>query len=100
MRISISLPNPMLEEVNATARKLRVSRSKLVQMALQQFLQHRREKKVTESINRYVAKYGNELSAEDEAWLAHGRETVRRTLEELEARPRPRRKRKSVRAQR
>ncbi len=90
----------MLEEVDATARKLRVSRSKLVQMALQQFLQHRREKKMTESINRYVAKYGNELSAEDEAWLAHGRETVRRTLEELEARPRPRRKRKSARAHR
>lgn len=98
MKISISLPDGTLKEADAAARKLKVSRSELMQTALREFLRHRREAKMAVSINRYVAKHGNELSAEDEAWLAHSRATVRRVLEELEARPRPRRKRKSVRA--
>jgi hypothetical protein len=33
---------------------------------------------VTESINRHLEQHGDELSEEDEAWLAHNREMLRR----------------------
>ena len=94
MKISISLPEAMHKEADAEAGRLKLSRSELIRLALREFLRHRREAKITESINRYIAKHGNELSAEDEAWLEHGRRTVLRTLEELEALPAPRSKRK------
>jgi hypothetical protein len=50
-------------------------------VALEEFLKHREEKKIIESINRCLAEDGNELSAEDEAWLEHGRQVVWRELE-------------------
>jgi len=56
MKISISLPDPMLKEADAAARKLKVSRSRLIQIALREFLQQRRDDAITESINRYIAK--------------------------------------------
>jgi metal-responsive CopG/Arc/MetJ family transcriptional regulator len=82
MKMSISLPDRMLKEADAAARKLKMSRSELIRRALREFLQLRRDKKITESINRYLAKYGNELSAEDEAWLAYGGQVLRDELGE------------------
>jgi metal-responsive CopG/Arc/MetJ family transcriptional regulator len=77
----------MGKDADATAPKLKISRSELIRRALREFLQLRRDQKITESINRHIAKHGNELSAEDEAWLEHGRRTVLRSFEELEALP-------------
>jgi Arc/MetJ-type ribon-helix-helix transcriptional regulator len=79
MRMSISLPDRMLKEADSAARKLKVSRSELLRTALREFLRQRQEAKMSESIDRYLAKHGNELSAEDEAWLAHGRNGTTRT---------------------
>jgi metal-responsive CopG/Arc/MetJ family transcriptional regulator len=78
MKTAISLPDPLFEEVEAAAKDLGMSRSKLIQTALEEFLKRRREDAITESINRYTAKYGSGLSEEDEAWLAHNRELLRR----------------------
>jgi len=94
MRISISLPDHLLKEADCAAKALKVTRSKLVQTALRDFLGERREAKLAASIKRYVAKYCSELSAEDEALLAHSRAAVLRALEELEARPVTRGKRR------
>jgi hypothetical protein len=78
----------------AAAKELGITRSKLIRIALEEFLKRRHEDAVTKSIDRYIAKHGTELTPEDEAWLAHGRATVRRTLEELEGRHRPAGRRK------
>jgi predicted transcriptional regulator len=94
VKATISIPDRLFKEVQAAAKELGISRSRLIRIALEEFLKRRRDDAITKSIDRYIAKHGAELSPEDEAWLAHGRETVRRTLEELEGRHPPRRKRK------
>jgi metal-responsive CopG/Arc/MetJ family transcriptional regulator len=78
MKTAISLPDKLFEEAETAAKDLGVSRSKLIRTALEEFLQRRRDEDVTASINRYIEKYGAEPSEEDEAWLAHSREMLRR----------------------
>jgi antitoxin MazE6 len=78
MKTAISIPDELFEQAEAAAKDLGLSRSKLVQAALEEFLKRRRDASVTQSINRYVDKHGAELSREDEAWLAHSRERLRR----------------------
>ncbi len=95
MKAAVSIPDPLSKQAQAAAKELGISRSKLIRIALEEFLKRRRDEAVTKSIDRYIAKYGAELSPEDEAWLAHGRETVRRTLEELEGPPRGKRKKRA-----
>jgi Arc/MetJ-type ribon-helix-helix transcriptional regulator len=94
MKAAISIPDPLFKEAQTAVKELGISRSKLIRIALEEFLKRRRDDAVTKSFDRYIAKHGAELSPEDEAWLAHGRETVRRTLEELEGQHPPRGKRK------
>jgi hypothetical protein len=81
MKTAISLPDPLFAEAEAAAKDLGVSRSKLIQTALEEFLKRRREVDIADAIDRYLAKYGNELSPEDEAWLAQSWETVSREVE-------------------
>jgi metal-responsive CopG/Arc/MetJ family transcriptional regulator len=78
MKTAISLPDKLFEETEAAAKDLGVSRSKLIQTALEDFLTRRREAELTASINRAIDKYGDATSEEDEAWLAHNREMLRR----------------------
>ena len=85
MKFEVSLPERLWEETLVAAKALGLRRSKLVQTALEEFLERRRDEIATKSINRYIEKYGNDLSEEDEAWIAHGWETVRRCLEEYES---------------
>jgi predicted transcriptional regulator len=81
MKTAISLPDPLFEEAEAAAKDLGMSRSKLIQTALEEFLKRRREADLADAIDRYLAKHGNQLSAEDEAWLAQSWETVSREVE-------------------
>jgi metal-responsive CopG/Arc/MetJ family transcriptional regulator len=78
MKTAISIPDELFQQVEAAAKDLGVSRSKLIQAALEEFLKRRRDAATTESINKYLAKHGAEPSREDEAWLAHSRERLRR----------------------
>lgn len=78
MKTAVSLPDPLFKETEAAAKALGLSRSKLIQTALEEFLKRRRDEEVTASINQYIEKYGAEVSEEDEAWLAHSREMLRR----------------------
>ena len=78
MKTAISLPDPLFEEAETAAKDLGLSRSKLIQTALEEFLKRRRDEAITESINRHLEKHGEELNEEDEAWLAHNREVLRR----------------------
>ena len=57
MKIAISIPDPLFREAEAAAKDLGVSRSKLIQIALQAFLQRRRDEKVTAALNRSFARH-------------------------------------------
>lgn len=82
MKVTLSLPNALRQEADDAAKDLRVSRSKLIQMALEQLLKERRERAFAESINRYMAEYDPELSEEDKIWIAHGQAVVHEQLKD------------------
>jgi metal-responsive CopG/Arc/MetJ family transcriptional regulator len=99
MKLSVSLSELLCKDAGAAAKALGVSRNKLVQTALKEFLERRRDEILTKSINRNIEKYGNDLSEEDEAWIAQGQKTVLQFLEDYESstkrgRTAPRRKSK------
>lgn len=78
MKTAISLPDRLFAEAEAAAKDLGVSRSKLIRTALEMFLKEHREAAIKEALDSYLAKHGNELTEEDEAWLAHNREMLRK----------------------
>jgi metal-responsive CopG/Arc/MetJ family transcriptional regulator len=61
MKTAISLPNDLFKEAEAAAKDLGLSRSKLVQTALEEFLKRRREEKITAALNRSLAKHPDEI---------------------------------------
>ena len=73
MKTAVSLPDPLFKEAEIAARNLGVSRSRLVQMALEAYLERRREEELTAEINRNIEKYGDPSDGE-EAWLEHSRQ--------------------------
>ena len=77
MKTAISLPNKLFEEAETAAKDLGVSRSKLIQTALEAFLRQRHEAAIKAQIDRYVAEQGD-LTEEDEIWLEHARQMQRR----------------------
>ncbi len=83
MKTAISIPEPLFQEAEATAKALGLSRSKLIQTALEDFLRRRRDEALTAEINRHIEKYGDPSDGEEgEAWLAHSREMLRRVERE------------------
>jgi metal-responsive CopG/Arc/MetJ family transcriptional regulator len=75
MKTAVSLPDPLFKEAEIAARNLGVSRSRLVQMALEAYLERRREEELTAEINRNIEKYGDPSDGE-EAWLEHSRQVL------------------------
>ena len=75
MKTAISLPDPLFEEAEAAAKDLGVSRSRLMQMALSEFLESRKEAKRIAAINRNIAKYGDPADGE-EAYIEHSRKIL------------------------
>ena len=55
MKTAVSIPDPLFAEAEKAARELNISRSKLVQTALEEFLERRRDAAITEAINRSLA---------------------------------------------
>jgi hypothetical protein len=56
MKTAISLPDPLYEEAEAAAQDLGMSRSKLIQTALEEFLRRRRNDEVTRQLNESYTK--------------------------------------------
>ena len=52
MKAAISIPDPLFEEAEAAARDLGLTRSKLIQTALEEFLKRRRDAEVTRRLNK------------------------------------------------
>ena len=64
MKTAISLPDDLFRMADATARKLKISRSQLYATALSEFLERRRTKNITERLNKV---YSKERSGVDSA---------------------------------
>ena len=52
MKTAISIEAPLLQETDRTARKLGVSRSRFVSMALKSYLRESRNRETVEQLNR------------------------------------------------
>ena len=78
MKTAVSLPDPLFDAAEAAAKHLGVSRSKLIQIALEEYLNRRRDEELTAQINRHIEKHGTDLTKEDEILLEHARQMTRR----------------------
>jgi hypothetical protein len=92
MKTAISLPDPLFKEAEAAAKDLGLSRSKLIQTALEEFLERRRHADLIAEINRDIDKYGDPADGE-EAWLERARRTALEAVLEAENSATPKRKR-------
>jgi hypothetical protein len=52
MKTAISLPDPLFEEAEATAKELGISRSMLIRTALEDFLSRRKASEITRRLNK------------------------------------------------
>jgi metal-responsive CopG/Arc/MetJ family transcriptional regulator len=52
MKITVSIPESLFEDVESVAKDLGVSRSRLTRTALQDFLRRRRDEEITAALNR------------------------------------------------
>ena len=78
MKTAVSMPDDLFHEAEATARRLRVSRSELYAKAIADFLEHQHGNAITERLNdvysRHPAKVDSGLhraqmkSLEKDAW--------------------------------
>ena len=75
MKTAISLPDPLFKEAEAAAKDLGLSRSKLIQTALEDFLKRRRE---AESDRGGQSQHPTIRRPSDgeEAWLEQGRQVI------------------------
>ena len=55
MKTAISLDGKLLEEANKTAKRMGVSRSRLFSLALEEYIRHRRNRQVIDTLNRVYA---------------------------------------------
>jgi metal-responsive CopG/Arc/MetJ family transcriptional regulator len=55
MKTAISIESALLEEADRTATKLGVSRSRLVSLALAEYLKKQRNEEITQQLNRIYA---------------------------------------------
>lgn len=55
VKTAISIQEPLFKEVEALARQMKISRSQLFVKAVEEFLQHHRNRQLLEQINRAYA---------------------------------------------
>jgi metal-responsive CopG/Arc/MetJ family transcriptional regulator len=61
MKTAVSLPDEIFRQAEATAKKLRVSRSKLYATALSEYLERHRAESVTARLNQVYSKHESKL---------------------------------------
>ena len=59
IKTAISLPESLFEEAEAIASEMKVSRSKLMAIALEEFIRHHRNKQLLAKINTALADFPN-----------------------------------------
>ena len=68
IKTAISLPKEIFDAANQLAEDMKVSRSRLFVLAVQEYLERYRNRQTLEQINRAVEEIGE--SDEDQEWLA------------------------------
>jgi metal-responsive CopG/Arc/MetJ family transcriptional regulator len=61
MKTAVSLPDEIFRQAEATAKKLRISRSKLYATALSEYLDRKRSTSITERLNEVYSKHDSRL---------------------------------------
>lgn len=79
VKTAISLQEDLYEATEATAREMNISRSRLVALALKDYLRKRENQKLLDSINQA---YDDELENEEQAWLGYGKRQMKRIAED------------------
>ncbi len=78
VKTAISLDQALFKETNRTARELRVPRSRVISIALEEFLRRRRSREMTEQLNRvYAAGPTKEERRVQESAMAQLRERLK-----------------------
>ena len=79
IKTAISLPEPLLDRMEALSRDMRLPRSQVVALALEEFLDRHRSRQLLAQLNEV---YAGEMDDEDRAllrgWKQHHRELVTR----------------------
>jgi hypothetical protein len=78
VKTAISLQEELFLQAEAAAHEMNISRSRLVALALEEFIRARENRKLAEQID---AAYGEGLDDDEKAWLAFGRQQMRRRFE-------------------
>jgi len=79
MKTAISVEDRLMEEADQAARAMRVSRSRLVSLALRDYLDQRRREGMLERLNEI---YGNKQAASDASLLPKMKAKFRQTVRE------------------
>ena len=79
VKTDISLSKSLFEEVETVAREMELSRSRLFVMAVKDFIERYRTRRLVEQIN---LAYQDGLDEEEQKWLMHAKQSYRRLLEE------------------
>jgi metal-responsive CopG/Arc/MetJ family transcriptional regulator len=80
IKTAISIEEPLLQRANALASELNISRSRLIALALEEFLKQYDNLKLLDSIN---AVYGEPISAEEQEEEDLVRDAMRRKQYDL-----------------
>ena len=78
IRTVVCIPKDLLERVNDMARAMKISRSRLVALALEDYLERRNNRRLLEQIN---AAYSDGQDSEEERRLRAAQKTHRRIVE-------------------
>ena len=79
VKTAVSIEREIFDEVDNVARELNVSRSRVIGLALKEFLKRRQNQRLLEQIN---TAYNEEpQSEEEEAFLRFGRRDMQRVLD-------------------
>jgi metal-responsive CopG/Arc/MetJ family transcriptional regulator len=78
IKTAISIQEPLFREVDAVARKMNISRSRLFALAARDFIQREENLQLLEQINKA---YSEGLNAEERRVLAGGRKRQRQMQE-------------------
>jgi metal-responsive CopG/Arc/MetJ family transcriptional regulator len=81
IKTDISLSKALLEEVETVAREMKISRSRLLVLAIRDFLRRHQTRRLVEQINQA---YQDGPDEEEREWLEQARHSYRRLLEKNE----------------
>lgn len=78
VKTAVSLDAALFERVETVAQQMQVSRSRLVALALQEFLRKRENERLLAELN---AVYADDLDEEEQAFLRFGLDEARKIVE-------------------